>query len=43
MQVTSIYRPVQEGLARVEDQLKDVASELNRLLEMVEANYVKEK
>ena len=25
MQVTSIYRPVQEGLARVEDQLKDVA------------------
>jgi len=26
MQVTSIYRPVQEGLARVEDRLKDVAN-----------------
>jgi len=26
MQVTSIYRPVQEGLARVEVQLKDVAN-----------------
>ena len=26
MQVTSIYRPVQEGLAQVENQLKDVAN-----------------